>query len=130
MAQKIKVTKLTVDDREVKVFVDEQQLLTNKQIQPEGRMLADSDHLSFIYILDVEEDYIYVSFPDELWSDLNIALQKNLPFFLQIDEDTRIPLVQFQEELQYFISNINENSNYGEKMVEVVSKFFTNENLG
>ncbi|OIJ10119.1 hypothetical protein BKP35_13465 [Anaerobacillus arseniciselenatis] len=130
MAKKIQVTKLAVDEREVKVFVSEQQFFTNKNIQAEGRMLADSDQLSFIYILDVEDDYIYVSFPKETWNDLNIALQKSLPLFLQVDEENRVPLIQFHEELQYFISNINENSNYGEKMVEVVSQFFTNENMG
>lgn len=125
MAKKIEVINLQIDDREVKVFVGDQLLLVNKKIIPEGRMLADSDHLSFIYILDVEEDFIYLSFPENVWSDLNHTLQESLPVYLQINQDNRILLVQFQEELKYFIANIRENSNYGEKMVQAVSQCFS-----
>lgn len=88
-------------------------------------MLADSDHLAFIYILDVEDDFIYVSFPETVWSHLNIALNRNLPLFLYTGDDSRISLLQFHEELLYFISNIEENSNYGKKMVDAVSHVFT-----
>lgn len=125
MAKKIEVTKLMITERDVSVFVDDNSALKDKHIQPEGRMLADSDHLAFIYILDVEEDFIYVSFPETVWSHLNIALNKNLPLFLYTDDDIRIPLLQFQEELLYFISNIAENSNYGKKMVDAVSHVFS-----
>ncbi|WNF35730.1 hypothetical protein RJD24_14890 [Bacillaceae bacterium IKA-2] len=124
MAKKINVRKIQTDDREVIVFVDDQLLLVNKKVEPEGRMLADSDHLSFLYILNVEEDFIYVNFPKNVWADLNIALQNKLPIFLQIDIDTRVPLILFHEELEYFIGNIRENSNYGESMVQAVSQCF------
>lgn len=124
MAKKIKVTHLQTDVREVKVFVENQFFLVNKKVEPEGRMLADSDLLSFLYILNVEEEFIYVEFPEDVWVDLNNALQKNLPIYLQIDIDIQIPLVQFHEELEYFIANIRENSNYGDKMVQAVSQCF------
>lgn len=124
MAQKINVTTLQMDDQEVKVYVEKQLLLSEKKIEPEGRMLADSDHLSFIYILDAEEDFIYVNFPENVWGDLNNALKKNVPIFLQIDNDNRIPLLLFHEELEYLIANIRGNSNYGEKMVQAVSQCF------
>lgn len=124
MAKKIKVTSLQTDDREVKVFVDDQFLLVGKKVEPEGRMLADSDLLSFLYILNVEEEFIYVEFPENAWVDLNNALQKKLTIYLQINIDTRIPLVLFHEELEYFIANIQENSNYGEKMIQAVSQCF------
>ncbi|QOY34185.1 hypothetical protein AWH56_015770 [Anaerobacillus isosaccharinicus] len=125
MAHKIEVTKLAVDEREVNVFVDHTELLLHKQIQPEGRMLADSDHIAFVYILDVDDDFIYVSFPEAVWKNLNKVLSDSLPIFLNVNEEIRVPLIQFQEELQYFISNIEENSNYGESMVQAVSKAFT-----
>lgn len=124
MTKKINVTKLQTDDREIIVFVDDQLLLVDKKVEPEGRMLADSDHLSFLYILNVEEDFIYVNFQKNVWGDLNIALQNKLPIYLQIDIDTRIPLILFHEELEYFIGNIRENSNYGERMVQAVSQCF------
>lgn len=124
MAKKINVTNLQTDGREVKVFVDDQFLLVDKKVEPEGRMLADSDHLSFLYILDVEEDFIYVNFPENVWGDLNNVLQNKLPIYLQIGTDTRILLIRLHEELEYFIGNIRENSNYGEKMVQAVSQCF------
>lgn len=125
MAHKIEVTKLAVGESEVNVFVDHTELLLHKQIQPEGRMLADSDHIAFVYILDVDDDFIYVSFPEAVWKNLNKVLSDSLPIFLNVNEEIRVPLIQFQEELQYFISNIEENSNYGESMVQAVSKAFT-----
>lgn len=125
MAHKIEVTKLAVGEREVNAFVDHTELLLHKQIQPEGRMLADSDHIAFVYILDVNDDFIYVSFPEVVWKNLNKVLSDSLPIFLNVNEEIRVPLIQFQEELQYFISNIEENSNYGESMVQAVSNAFT-----
>lgn len=125
MAHKIEVTKLAVGESEVNAFVDHTELLLHKQIQPEGRMLADSDHIAFVYILDVDDDFIYVSFPEAVWKNLNKVLSDSLPIFLNVNEEIRVPLIQFQEELQYFISNIEENSNYGESMVQAVSKAFT-----
>lgn len=124
MANKIEVSNIVVDEKEIKVFVNEKQLLVNKQVQPEGRMLVDSDQLSFIYILDVEDDFIYIQFPEQYWCDLENVLQKNLPVVLQVSDNERVTLIQFEEELQYYLSNIKENSNYGEKMVQAVNKWF------
>lgn len=125
MANKMEVTKLVIDDREVNIYVENPQFLWKKQVHPQGRMLVDSEHLSFIYILDVDGDFLYISFSKENWSDLNQCLIKDLPVFLQIDEETRLSLLQFHEELLYFISNIKENNNYGAKMVQAVSDIFT-----
>ncbi|OIJ18506.1 hypothetical protein BKP45_13140 [Anaerobacillus alkalidiazotrophicus] len=124
MAKKIEVTKIQLDDREGKVYVDQSDFLVDKKIQPEGRMLTDSEHLSFIYILDVEDDFIYVSFAEKFWNELNTATKKELPLFLQINETNRIPFIQFQEEFTYLLSNIQENSNYGERMVQAVNQTF------
>lgn len=124
MAKKIIVSKLKVGELDVNVFVENNEQLINKEIQPEGRMLADSEHLAFIYILDVEDDFIYLSFPEAVWSDLNIVINQSLPLFLHVNDAIRIPLIQFQEELQYLITNIEENSNYGNTMVKAVSQAF------
>jgi hypothetical protein len=124
MANKIEVEKLIVNERDVNVYVENPELLINKQIQPEGRLLADSERLSFIYILDVENDFIYISFPDTVWEELNTAFNKCLPLYLNINKDERVQLIQFQEELEYLLSNIQENSNYGQKMVQAVSNAF------
>ncbi|MCT8140384.1 hypothetical protein H1D32_23410 [Anaerobacillus sp. CMMVII] len=124
MAKKLEVSKLSIGERDVNVLVDNMEFLQNKLIQPEGRMLADSDHLAFVYILDVEDDFVYVSFPERIWDELNRVLKQHLPLFLSLSEDKRVPLTQFEEELQYLISNIEENSNYGKGMVHAVSKAF------
>lgn len=124
MAQKIEVVKLMINEETVEVVINNTDFLTNKKIIPEGRMLADSDSLAFVYLLNVDDEFVYLSFPETVWKELHTAYQKKLPIVLQMNENDCITLTDFHEELSYFICNIEENSNYGVKMVSAVTAIF------
>ena len=86
-------------------------------------MLVDSDGLSFVYLLEKEEDYTYIVIPNTVWKELKTALTEQLPVYLS-NQSERLLLNQFHEELSYLIENIKGNSNYGEKMVNEVEAIF------
>lgn len=123
MTQKLKVSNVELKQSSLIVLLEENQLSLTKDIMAEGRMLADSDNLSFIYILDSSEDFIYISFPKQVWTVLNEG--QNLPVILKLSDKDTIELINFQDELQYLITNIDGNSNYGEEMVSAVSEAFS-----
>lgn len=102
-------------------------LLVDEQITdliPEKHMLVDSDHFSFIYLMENrDKDYTYIVLPKAIWSELKQALKGSLPVFL-IHGSEKVELLQFQSELEYLIDNIKGNENYGKEMVELVEKIF------
>ena len=86
-------------------------------------MLVDSDNIAFIYILETEEDFIYVAIPYELWPDMKRVLTEDIPIFLQ-SGTVELELTNFKEELAYLIENIDGNANYGEQMEQAVKEIF------
>lgn len=93
------------------------------ELTPREQMLVDSDHLSFIYITEKDEDYSYIMLPDSIWPQLKVALAEKGDIYLsQQNQILQLPL--FQEELEYLIENIKGNSNYGEEMVNKVEEIF------
>lgn len=94
-----------------------------EQLKAAGQMLVDSEGLSFIYLTENEDDYTYISISDRVWSDLKKAMDLNLPVYAS-NENVRLELVNFSEELSYLIENIKGNSNYGEEMVAKVESIF------
>jgi len=92
-------------------------------LKPSGQMLVDSEDLSFIYLLENEEAYTYISVPDTVWSSLKEVISESLPVVVTNGRE-RLLLQQFQEELEYLIDNIKGNSNYGERMMNKVEAVF------
>jgi hypothetical protein len=86
-------------------------------------MLVDSDELAFVYIIEVDNEFIYISIPNSLWPELNEALKAHLPVFLQ-DETVLLELSGMVDELAYLIENIDGNANYGEEMEKAVKEVF------
>ena len=117
--------RLTINS--AKIFNDQLQLNTNEPIaslKPAGHMLVDSDHFSFVYLMENEvKDYTYIVIPENVWTDLKGAMEGNLPAFLTFGKE-QVELTEFQAEIAYLISNIKGNGNYGEEMVEKVEKIF------
>lgn len=102
------------------LFID-----AEKSFKAAQRMLADSDRLSFIYLLEDEEDtFVYVSIGKDLWPELAEKIKTKEPFFVQLTNTNIIELEGFYEELNYLLDNIKDNSNYGEEMVLTVEKCF------
>jgi len=92
-------------------------------LQPAGQILVDSDHFSFIYIMEDNEDYTYIILPEQLWPSLMRAYEQSNLIFVRFGNE-EIELTSFHEELEFLITNIKGNSNYGEEMVTKVEQYF------
>ena len=122
MSEKLVIHRVSVNNqKEIQMEVDQQ--ISLNQYRASGQMLVDSDGLSFVYLLEKEEDYTYIVIPNTVWRELKIALTEQLPVYLS-NQSERLLLNQFHEELSYLIENIKGNSNYGEKMVNEVEAIF------
>lgn len=122
MSEKLVIHRVSVNNqKEIQMEVDQQ--ISLNQYRASGQMLVDSDGLSFVYLLEKEEDYTYIVIPNTVWKELKTALTEQLPVYLS-NQSERLLLNQFHEELSYLIENIKGNSNYGEKMVNEVEAIF------
>lgn len=90
---------------------------------PGEQVLVDSDHYSFIYLMEDKEDYTYIDLPEQIWPQLKIALEGKFSVWIG-KEHQEIELLHFFDELDYVIANIKGNSNYGQEMVKKVEVIF------
>ncbi|MEW4285336.1 hypothetical protein [Priestia koreensis] len=93
------------------------------QASATGQMITDSDHVSFIYLVDINDQFTYVSLTKEVWPHLKEVLTHNKNVKLTINE-TEIELPGVKEELSYLVENIEGNANYGDDMVNEVERVF------
>lgn len=93
------------------------------QLQPVGQVIVDSDNDAFLYIIEENDAYSYVSFAQEVWPQLLQMLLADQKAYLKV-EDGSLPLDQFAEELRGLLYNIEGNSNYGDKFVQAVEKAY------
>lgn len=93
------------------------------QIQPGGQVLADSDHLAFIYVVEEGDGYSYLRFPKDIWKVLVDVIKTKEDPFLTLGNET-IQLNNFATELEMLIFNIEGNGNYGNDFVEAVEEEF------
>ena len=101
-------------------------LVVEQQIEgliPEGQILVDSDKYSFIYLMEDQEDYTYIVMPEQIWEFIKNSFEKKLPVWLK-GNDKEVELIDFNDELEYLITNIKGNSNYGQEMVTKVESIF------
>jgi hypothetical protein len=101
-------------------------LETNESIEgliPAEQILVDSDQYSFIYLMEDQEDYTYIIVPEAIWPFLKTAIEQEISVWVSFNEK-QIELLNFQAELEYVISNIKGNSNYGNEMVAKVEENF------
>ncbi|GAE37064.1 hypothetical protein [Halalkalibacter akibai] len=89
-----------------------------------NRMLVDSDGLAFIYIIEDELDYYYVSFGKGTWPSLKKLLANQGSLDLELGNSLNIELTAIADELAFLTENIEGNSNYGEEMEKAVSDIF------
>ncbi|MFD1735337.1 hypothetical protein ACFSCX_02050 [Bacillus salitolerans] len=122
MSNKIKINHIEWKSDQLLMYSDDKSG-TQKSLTATGRVLADSDDLAFIYILETEQEYVYISIPSDYWIDLKKVMEGNHEVILHIHNETII-LEGILEELQYLISNIEGNSNYGTEMVDKVEQIF------
>ena len=93
------------------------------KIIPAGKMITDSEKMTFVYLLDEEEEYGYIHFPQAVWPLMVDALKEDKDPVISYN-DERLPLIGFVEELTMLIYNIEGNDNYGTKFSTAVEKTF------
>ncbi|MEH7561683.1 hypothetical protein [Priestia megaterium] len=94
-----------------------------EQLEDTKQMLVDSDNRSFVYVVDINDQFMYVGLSDNIWANLKHVLHKDMKVFLEINKKV-IELSAVKEELSYLISNIEGNVNYGDEMVARVEEVF------
>lgn len=93
------------------------------QITPVGQVIVDSDHHAFLYIVEEDDAFSYLSFGEKMWSALVEMVQRGEDPYLTLGEKT-IELHHFYEELEALVYNIEGNDNYGESFVSAVETVF------
>ena len=93
------------------------------QIQATGQVIVDSDHGSFIYIIEEAGAYSYIRFPKSIWPQLVEMIKQQRDPFLRVNGE-EIQLSNFFEELHMLLFNIEGNGNYGEAFVAAVEEVF------
>jgi Family of unknown function (UPF0738) len=109
------------DGEEIRFLLDE----TADQPQgiPSGKMITDSDDLSFVYLLEVEKGYRQLHFTQAVWPLMVDVLKSGVdPVLAWKDEVIR--LSGFKDELSMLIYNIEGNDNYGEAFSSAVEQAF------
>lgn len=111
---RIYVNEIKIQDNQVLCYTDK----STEGLTEVGQMIVDSDHFSFVYLMDNGSTFSYLIFVQETWSMLHEHKDKQI-----IINDT-IKLTQFRDELEYLLDNIEGNSNYGNDFVSAVEETF------
>jgi hypothetical protein len=90
---------------------------------PGEQILVDSDRYAFIYIMEDKDDYTYIVLHEQIWPILKNAQEQKIPVWVT-SNDQQIELINFHDELDYVVTNIKGNSNYGEELVTKVEDIF------
>lgn len=122
MRTKIHIKEASIQNSELLLEPDEIFEATN--FIAKEQVLADSDHQAFIYLIEKNDEYSYISLPESIWSFLCIAIKEDYPVFIALDE-TKFELSGIVEELNDLLENIKGNSNYGEAFTVKVEQVFT-----
>lgn len=86
------------------------------------RLLVDSEALTFVYVLDSDDAFVQLRLPRQVWPVLKEAYEKEWDVYASLYEP--ILLAHFHEEMEYVLTNIPGNGNYGKEMVEAVEEIF------
>lgn len=90
---------------------------------PAGKMITDSKKISFVYLIDGEETYGQVHFPQVVWPFL-VDILKSEEDPLLVQGEKSVVLTGFVEELMMLVYNIEGNDNYGKDFTSAVEQAF------
>ena len=113
-----KVYKVKQHEQHVNFYID--QIV---ELKPAKEVIADSDTMSFIYIVEENDQYSYLAFEQQTWESLIPFIQSGKNPTVSVGEK-ELELIDFSEEFQSLVFNIEGNSNYGEQFVEIVEETF------
>ncbi|ATP39129.1 hypothetical protein CSE16_03295 [Solibacillus sp. R5-41] len=116
------IEKFEIVDQELHFILNEKE--QHIQLQATGQVIVDSDNETFLYIVEEDNAYSYISFSKEIWPQLlQMILTEQTPL-LRLHEGP-IALTNFVEELTMLLFNIEGNGNYGEAFVAAVEQEFS-----
>lgn len=121
MSKRINVKQAVIQKDELHLLTDGKEDLS--RFKAAGQILVDSDQLAFVYLVDTGGEYAYVTIPETAWKTVAEVLNESTQAYL-VNEQSRLHLQAFNEEMCYLIENIKGNSNYGEEMVNKVERTF------
>ncbi|WP_172369888.1 hypothetical protein [Sporosarcina jiandibaonis] len=97
--------------------------LKTQTLIPSGKMITDSEKMTFVYLVDEEEQYGQLHFEQAVWPLLVESIKLHKDPVITYNENT-ILLNGFIEELTMLIYNIEGNNNYGEAFSSAVESAF------
>ncbi|WP_261132609.1 hypothetical protein [Bacillus sp. Marseille-Q3570] len=124
MTTRLEVTSSEIFEDKVEFMSNSENLGGDVSLAPSEQVLVDSDALSFIYILETADSFIYVSFPKEQWHALKTVITEKKDAFLRLSNHEPLSLKGLKGELEYLIDNISGNANYGNEMMKSVEEIF------
>lgn len=119
MKKRIRIEKAYITEEKLMLETNE----TITELVPGEQILVDSDHYSFIYLMEDMDDYTYIILHEQIWPLLKTAEEKKLPVWITFNEEQK-ELNNFHDEFNYVLTNIKGNSNYGKEMVTKVESIF------
>jgi hypothetical protein len=122
MQKRIEISEMNTSNNQLELITEKPNFDT-AGLQASGQMLVDSDSLAFIYKLENEKEFIYVSLPSSIWPSLKNVISEKQKVILHLEEN-ELELIDIIPELEYLLQNIEGNTNYGNEMVELVEKTF------
>ncbi|MFD4704875.1 hypothetical protein ACFWM3_08390 [Gottfriedia sp. NPDC058432] len=125
MRKMLEINGININEDGLFLLIDDTKM-NLEQCHEVGTMIADSDQSSLLYILEENEEFVYVTVPSEYWSDLKKANDQKLNVFLKVGEKS-LSLNNWNDELTYLIQNVEGNFNYGEEFVKQVQSAFLEE---
>ncbi|MGG0740827.1 hypothetical protein [Niallia taxi] len=122
MTEKLQVLNVEIAETKIILKVDESYPVS--QLTPKGQILVDSDSFAFIYIAEKEDEYVYIVLHKDSWQSMKEGLAANLKLYISNGQDN-LELIDWKEEMEYLIDNIEGNGNYGEEMEQAVTSVFS-----
>ena len=75
MNKRIELTEATIENNHL-ILQPASEMVDIEDVKARGQMLVDSDNLSFIYILESAEEFVYAGLPHTIWTNLKEAKEK------------------------------------------------------
>ncbi|MEH6939019.1 hypothetical protein V7056_14380 [Bacillus sp. JJ664] len=126
MRKMVQIKEITINNENEMMLIIENDAINLANCHEVGTMIADSEQSSLLYIIEENEEFVYVTIPVEYWPKIKKAFDLKSVVILQADE-AKIPLENWQNELTCLVENVEGNFNYGEEFVKQIQSVFLEE---
>lgn len=126
MRKMVRINEITFNNENAMILNIKNHDLNLANCHDVGTMIADSEQSSLLYIIEENEEFVYVTMPVDYWSEMKKAYDLKSEVFLQVGE-AQFPLENWQNELTFLVENVVGNFNYGEEFVKQIQTVFIEE---